>query len=77
MNQTEPQPDWRRAARRRAIVPAVVALVGIVLIAAAGDTVRIVGWGLVGVAVTVAVSLAFLEIGYSEERARERERRRR
>jgi hypothetical protein len=34
-----------------------------------------VGWGVIGVALVGAISLLFLEIGLSEERARERDRR--
>jgi hypothetical protein len=75
----EPPPDfdWRRAAARRFAAPLLIAVVGIVLIAAGADTVRIIGWGVIGVAVTVAISLVFLEIGYSEDRARAREERNR
>ena len=67
--------DWRRAAARRFLVPLALAVAGIVLIAATSGTAEIVGGGVVAVAVTVAISLAFLEVGYSEDRARERERR--
>jgi len=73
----EPPPDsaWRRAAARRFAAPLLIAVAGIVLVAAGADTVRIIGWGVIGVAVTVAISLVFLEIGYSEDRARAREER--
>jgi hypothetical protein len=76
-----PAPDdteaqhWRRAAKRRLLVPLVIAGVGIVLMTTTSDTVSIIGWGIFGVAITVAVSLVFLEIGYSEDRARAREER--
>lgn len=66
---------WRRAAARRMVVPLVVATAGIVLIAAAGGTARIIGWGVLALAATMAVSLVFLEVGYSEDRARAREER--
>lgn len=36
----------------------------------ADGTLRIVGWGVIATAVTVAISLVFLEVGYSEDRAR-------
>jgi hypothetical protein len=64
--------DWRRAARRRFLVPLAIAVVGIVVIVLTSGTARIVGAGVLAVAVTVAISLVFLEVGYSEERARER-----
>ena len=65
--------DRRRAATRRFLVPVAIAALGIVLIATTSETVSIVGWGTFAVAVTVAISLIFLEIGYSEDRARARE----
>jgi hypothetical protein len=65
----------RRAATRRFLVPLAIAALGIVLIATRSETVSIIGWGTFAVAVTVAVSLIFLEIGYSEDRARAREQR--
>jgi hypothetical protein len=52
-----------------------IAVAGIVLIAAWSGVVRIIGWGVVAVAITIALSLVFLEVGYSEDRARARERR--
>ena len=66
---------WRRAAALRFLVPLVIAAAGIVLIAADDRTVSAIGWGVFGVAITVAISLVFLEIGYSEDRDRSRERR--
>ena len=63
---------WRRAAARRALLPIGIAVVGIVVIVLSSGTVRIVGWGVLAVAVTVAISLVFLEVGYSEDRARAR-----
>jgi uncharacterized cupredoxin-like copper-binding protein len=69
--------DWRRAAKRRALIPAAIAVVGVIISVAAGsEVVRIIGAGVLGLAATVAVALAFLEVGYSEDRAREAERRR-
>jgi hypothetical protein len=68
--------DWRRAAARRFLVPLVIAIAGLVLILATSGTAEIVGGGIVAVAVTVAVSLAFLEVGLSEDREREERRRR-
>ncbi len=66
---------WRAAAARRMLVPLLIAVAGIVVIAVADGTARIIGWGVLAVAVTVALSLVFLEVGYSEERARAREER--
>jgi hypothetical protein len=73
----EPAGDrgWRRAAARRALAPLAIAVAGIVVIAAGSGTVRIIGWGVLAVAITVALSLVFLEVGYSEDRARAREER--
>jgi hypothetical protein len=64
--------DWRRAARRRFLVPLAIAVIGIALIAATSGVAQIVGGGVLAVAVVVAISLVFLEVGYSEDRARER-----
>jgi hypothetical protein len=66
---------WRAAAARRLLVPLAIAVAGIVVIAVGHGTARIVGGGVVAVAITLAVSLAFLEVGYSEDRARAREER--
>lgn len=63
---------WRRAAARRALVPFVIAVAGIVVIVAGEGTTRIIGWGVLAIAITLAISLMFLEIGYSEDRARAR-----
>jgi hypothetical protein len=65
----------RRAATRRFLAPLAIAALGIPLIATTSETVSIIGWGTFAVAVTVAISLIFLEIGYSEDRARAREER--
>jgi threonine dehydrogenase-like Zn-dependent dehydrogenase len=70
--------DWRRAAARRALIPAAIAVAGIVIVLVAGsEVVRIIGAGVLGLAATIAVALAFLEVGYSEDRARDAERARR
>jgi hypothetical protein len=71
------QQRWRSAAIRRFLVPLVIAAVGIALVAAGSETISIIGWGTFAVAITVAISLIFLEIGYSEDRARARDERRR
>jgi xanthosine utilization system XapX-like protein len=65
--------NWRRAAARRAMLPVAIALIGIVGVIAGEGTLRIVAWGVVGVAITVATALVFLEVGYSEDRARTRD----
>lgn len=64
--------DWRRAAARRFLVPLALAVVGVVLVLATSGTVELIGGGLIALAATIAISLAFLEVGYSEDRARER-----
>jgi hypothetical protein len=62
----------------RAGPPAACLLVGAVLVlAGGGGDLSIVGAGLIGVAVVLAISNLFFEIGRSEDRAREAERRRR
>jgi uncharacterized oligopeptide transporter (OPT) family protein len=65
--------DWRTAAARRFIVPLVIAVAGIVIVLVTDGTARIVGWGVVAVAVVVAISLVFLEVGLSEDRERARD----
>jgi multisubunit Na+/H+ antiporter MnhC subunit len=65
--------DWRSAAALRFAVAFVLMVVGIVLEVATKGTASIIGWGIVGLAVTLAISLIFLEVGYSEDRARARE----
>lgn len=69
------RPDWQRAALRRAIAPLVLLVVGIVLVAGFDGFVEYVGWAVVGIGAVVAVSLVFLEVGYSEDRERAREAR--
>ena len=66
--------DWRAAAKRRFGVLLGVIVVGVVLAAVASGTLQLVGVGLLSIAAVGAVSLVFLEIGYSEDRARQRER---
>jgi hypothetical protein len=50
-----------------------LAAVGAVIGAATGGTTSIVGWGIVTLAVSLVISLVFLEVGYSEDRARARQ----
>ena len=71
------EPNWKRAAARRFAVAAVIVVAGVVVIVASSGTGRIIGWGVLGVGLVVAISLAFLEIGYSEDRERAREAHRR
>jgi membrane-associated phospholipid phosphatase len=62
----------------RAGPPVGCLLVGVVLVlAGGGGDVSIVGAGLIGVAVVLAISNLFFEIGRSEDRARAREAERR
>ena len=70
-----PDDDWRRSARRRFLVPLVLLVVGVVIVLAFDGVVYAVGWGVIGLALVGAVSLFFLEVGLSEDRERERERR--
>ncbi len=57
----------------RWLAPVVLLVIGIaVVLAGSSTTVDIVGGAIIAVAFTVAVSLAFLEVGLSEDRARER-----
>jgi thiosulfate reductase cytochrome b subunit len=66
---------WRATALRRFLIPVAIAIPGIVLVATTDDVAFAIGWGLIGVGLVVAISLAFLEVGLSEERAREAEER--
>jgi hypothetical protein len=61
---------WKRDAARRAIVPGVLAVAGIVLLAV-GHV--FVGGALLALAGVLGMSLVFLEIGYGEDRERRRE----
>jgi hypothetical protein len=74
VGETGPDPSpprgWRPA--RRWWLPVGLAAVGIAVVLATSGTAAIVGWGIVASAVTVAISLVFLEVGYSEDRARAR-----
>jgi hypothetical protein len=72
---TDPADEgWRRAAARRFLAPLAVAVAGIVLVAGWAGVVRIIGWGVIAIAIVIALSLVFLEVGYSEDRARARRR---
>jgi hypothetical protein len=62
---------WRGPPARRFLVPLAVAAPGMALIISTSGTARVIGWGIVAIAVVLALSLVFLEIGYSEDRARE------
>ena len=63
--------DWKRRAMHRAKWPLVLAVVGfVVVLIGRDDTLGIIGWGIVGAGVTVAIGLVFLEVGYSEDRER-------
>lgn len=63
--------SWKRAAARRAVVPAVLLVAGVVCVVLGGDLVM-VGGALIAVAGVLGMSLVFLEVGYSEERERAR-----
>jgi hypothetical protein len=67
------EPDWRGAARRRVVVIAVIAVVGLVLAVIGGqDPLGWAGWVLVGLALILLVALGFYEVGLSEDRDRHR-----
>jgi hypothetical protein len=70
--QDEPWRDRRFWLTRAGPVVALL-VVGALLALLADGAVAIVGWGVIGVAFTVAVALVFLEVGLSEDRERERE----
>jgi hypothetical protein len=62
-----------RARRLRLVlVPLAVAALGIVLAIVGDDAVEAIGWGLIGVAVVLVLSLVFFAVGRSEDRARAR-----
>src|SRR5919197_3422025 len=72
---TPKEPRWQAsAAARRFAAPAVIIVAGAVVIIATGGVARIIGWGVVAAGLTLALSLVFLEVGYSEDRARAAER---
>ena len=62
----------QRLKRPRWLIPPALLVLGIVLVLLPSETLGFVGIGVIGVAVTVAVSLVFLEVGESEDRARAR-----
>ena len=63
--------DWRRRAVHRAKWPMALAVIGFVIVLIGKeDTLGIIGWGVVGAGITVAIGLVFLEVGYSEDRER-------
>lgn len=68
----DPEHDWRRAAARRALVPLAVVIAGLLVAALTSGTWEAVGFGIFGVGAVLAVSLFFLEVGYSEDRERAR-----
>jgi hypothetical protein len=67
----------RRVAVTRILPPLALAVLGVVLATAWSSTAaQAAGFALVGIACVIAVSLAFLEIGLSEDRERARAQRR-
>jgi drug/metabolite transporter (DMT)-like permease len=61
----------------RYVLPAAIAVAGVVLIAAGGEAAQGAGIVLVGVACLVALANAFMRLALQSERDREREARRR
>jgi hypothetical protein len=61
----------------RFVLPATIAMVGLVLIVAGGDSARGAGIVLVGVAVLVVLANLFIRLALLSERDREQEARRR
>lgn len=76
MERRAPWP-WRRLALRAGPVAACLLVGAGLVLAGGGDDVTVIGAGLIGVAVVLAISNGFYEIGRSEDRARDAERRRR
>jgi hypothetical protein len=75
---TPKEPRWRPAlAARRFAVAAVVVLAGAGVGIAGSGVVGIIGWGVLAMGLTLMLSLVFLEVGYSEDRARAAEQRHR
>ena len=62
----------RRRPHPRWLLPLALLAAGIAVVAVADGTAEIIGGGIIAIAATVAISLAFLEVGYSEDRARAR-----
>ena len=64
--------------RLRLAIPAVLLVVAIALLAPStpGDVLFGVGWGVIGIALVFLVAYAFLAVGESEDRERERSKRR-
>jgi hypothetical protein len=62
----------QRLKRPRWLIPPALLALGIVLVLLPSETLGFVGIGVIGIAITVTVSLVFLEVGESEDRARER-----
>jgi hypothetical protein len=56
----------------RWLIPVALLIAGIVVVIVGTGTADAVGGGIIAAALVVAVSLAFLEVGLSEDRARER-----
>ena len=61
----------------RFVLPAVIAVVGIVLVITGGDSARGAGIVLIGVALLVVLANLFIRLGLLSERDREEEARRR
>jgi hypothetical protein len=75
---TPREPGWPVAATaRRFAAPAAILVAGAVMIVVFAGTARIIGAGVIAVGLTLALSVLFLEVGYSEDRARAQEQRRR
>jgi hypothetical protein len=61
----------------RVVLPAVIAIVGVVLVIVGGDAARGAGVVLVGVAALVVLANLLMRLGIASERDREREEARR
>ena len=70
-----PERDWRRAAKLRFGGAALLFVAGAVMAAVGDGAVDVAAVVVMGVAVVLAVSFLFLEVGLSEDRERERKRR--
>jgi hypothetical protein len=61
-----------RNAAARFAAPVLLGAVGIAVTLASDGIGEAIGWGLIAIAITITMSLVFLEVGLSEDRARDR-----
>lgn len=61
----------RKSSVLRFAFAVVLGIVGVVIALASDGALEIIGWGILAVAATLVVSFFFLEVGLSEDRARD------